>query len=127
MREGRALHLSGGSGDANAEVGRGDKTRNLHVKLAPGGRKRNHVGKHRLLFVRKFCQQESSARVQPMSDRAVAIAVGVTVGVAIAVAVRRRSASDYNALAQAACAAEGKLARLAASAIRLTACVPGSE
>ena len=61
-----------------------------------------------------------------MSDRAVAaIAVGVAVGVAIAVAVRRRSASDYNALAQAACAAEGKLARLAASAIRLTACVPG--
>ena len=62
-----------------------------------------------------------------MSDRAVAIAVGVTVGVAIAVAVRRRSASEFNALAQAACAAEGKLARLAASAIRLTACVPGSD
>ena len=63
-----------------------------------------------------------------MSDRAVAaIAVGVTVGVAIAVAFRRRSTTDYNALALAGCQVEGKLARLAASAIRLTACVPGSD
>ena len=61
-----------------------------------------------------------------MSDRAVAaIAVGVTVGVAIAVAFRRRSTTDYNALALAGCQVEGKLARLTASAIRLTACVPG--
>ena len=99
------------------------KTRNLQVKLA-----RSRGGRAEVFGCdftpSKFARHE----LQPMSDRAVAaIAVGVTVGVAIAVAFRRRSTADYNALALAGCQVEGKLARLTASAIRLTACVPGSE
>ena len=102
----------------------GDKTWNLQTNLPCGGEA--ILGTPADSRHSKFARHERA--LQPMSDRAVAaIAVGLTVGVAIAVAVRRRSASDFNALAQAACAAEGKLARLAASAIRLTACVPGSE